>query len=147
MLVLSADRSRGVSEVSPLASQGVLLRQRGFAADAPIVEVRHPRRGHVNLANQQTQQRFPFPYEDVFSGLVAVLPEVGMTVKSQDKVLGRVTASAGMSLFSWGENIAIVVQALDEKATIVGIESSLKFGATWLAPTGIRRTSRTSSRD
>jgi flavin reductase (DIM6/NTAB) family NADH-FMN oxidoreductase RutF len=83
----------------------------------------------VNLASQQTQQRFPFPYDDVFSGLVAVLPEVGMTVKSQDKVIGRVTASAGMSLFSWGESIAIVVQPLDDKATIVGIESSLKFGA------------------
>jgi hypothetical protein len=83
----------------------------------------------VNLASQQTQQRFPFPYDDVFAGLVAILPEAGMTVKSQDKVIGRVTASAGMSLFSWGESIAIVVQPLDEKATIVGIESSLKFGA------------------
>lgn len=83
----------------------------------------------MSLSSQATQQKFPFSYEAVFNGLAKVIPSVGMSVKSQDKVIGRITASTGMSLFSWGENMTFIVEKIDENTTIIGIESSLKFGA------------------
>lgn len=51
-----------------------------------------------------------------------------MSIKSQDKVIGRITASTGMSLFSYGENLTIAVEKIDDNSTIVGIESALKVG-------------------
>ena len=82
----------------------------------------------MNTTSQATQQKFPFNYDAVFKGIIEVIPDIGMSVKSQDKVIGRITASTGMSLFSWGENLTIVVEGVDEKSTIVGIESGLKVG-------------------
>jgi hypothetical protein len=83
----------------------------------------------MSLASQATQQKFPFKYDQVLDALVRVIPDIGFTLKSEDKVIGRVTASAGMSLFSWGENITMIVEKIDDNSTLVGIESSLKLGA------------------
>ena len=82
----------------------------------------------MSIASQATQQRFPFAYDAVFDGLVTVLPRIGFSIANQDKVIGRVSAKTGMSLLSWGENITIVVQKIDEADSLVGIESSLKVG-------------------
>lgn len=83
----------------------------------------------MSIASQSTQQKFPFGFDDVFAGVIEVIPETGMKLKSQDKVIGRITASTGMSVFSWGENLIIVVEAVADQVTLVGIESALKFGA------------------
>lgn len=83
----------------------------------------------MSFASQTTQQKFPFNYDDVFDVLTMSIQNAGMTVNSKDKIIGRITASAGMSLFSWGENLTIIVEKIDDNSTIVGIESSLKFGA------------------
>jgi hypothetical protein len=64
----------------------------------------------------------------VFDGLVAVIPDIGFSLKSQDRVIGRITATTGVSLFSWGENLTIVAEKIDEKNTLVGLESALKLG-------------------
>ena len=80
----------------------------------------------VSFASQATQQKFPFPYDDVFNGLAQVLPALGMNVKEADKVIGRINASTGMSLFSWGENLSLIVEKVDESSCVVGIESGLK---------------------
>lgn len=82
----------------------------------------------MSIASQSTQQRFPFPYDEVFDGLVAVIPDIGFSLKSQDRVIGRITATTGVSLFSWGENLTIVAEKIDEKNTLVGLESALKLG-------------------
>ena len=80
------------------------------------------------MSSQSTQQKFPFKYEDVFDKLILVLPQIGFKVKSSDRVIGRVTASAGMSLFSWGENLTIIVEKTEENQTLVAMESALKVG-------------------
>ncbi len=82
----------------------------------------------MSFGSQSTQQKFPFSFDDVFDGVVAVIPKIGFTLKSQDRVIGRIVASAGMSLFSWGENLTIVVEKLDDSRTLVAIESTLKVG-------------------
>ena len=43
-------------------------------------------------------------------------------------MIGRITVSASMSLLSFGENIVITVESIDNKSSIVGIESALKVG-------------------
>jgi hypothetical protein len=83
----------------------------------------------MSIASQATQQKFPFGYDAVFDGLVEVIPQLGLNIKSHDKPIGRLTASAGMSMFSWGENLTVVVEKIDENNTLVAIESALKFGA------------------
>lgn len=82
----------------------------------------------MSFATQATQQKFPFSYESVFNGLMRVLPSAGMSIKSSDKIIGRITASAGISLFSWGENLTLIVEKVDDSNAVVAIESSLKLG-------------------
>jgi hypothetical protein len=84
--------------------------------------------GNVSFSNQGTQQKFPFAYDAVFRGIIAVIPTVGFKLKSQDPVIGRISASAGMSLFSWGENITIIIEKISDTSTLISIESALKVG-------------------
>ena len=83
----------------------------------------------MSIASQATQQKFPFDYASVFNGLIEVIPQVGLQLKSHDNIIGRITASAGMSLFSWGENLTVIIEKIDDKNTLVAIESALKLGA------------------
>ena len=83
----------------------------------------------MSIASQATEQKFPFSYEAVFNGLVKVISDEGMEVKSRDKIIGRITATSGASAFSWGERLTFIVEKIDENSTNIRIESSLKFGA------------------
>jgi hypothetical protein len=78
-----------------------------------------------------TQQQFPFAYDDVFDALVVILPTIGFVLKTQDRLIGRVTAAAGMSAFSFGESVAIQVQKISDAASAIVIQSNLKVGANW----------------
>jgi len=71
----------------------------------------------MSLNVAETRQAFPFPYEQEFDGLVAILGPAGIPIKSQDKVIGRIAASAGASAFSWGENLVIQVQRTGDQTT------------------------------
>jgi hypothetical protein len=82
----------------------------------------------MSISSQGAQQKFPFAYDDVFDGLIEVIPKTGFKLKSSDKLIGRISASTGWSLLSYGENITIVVEKVDDEKTIVGIDSALKVG-------------------
>jgi hypothetical protein len=82
----------------------------------------------VGLGNQSTDQQFPFSGELVFKKLLEVLPLQGYTIKASDALIGRITASAGMSLFSWGENISLAVLKINANSCSLKIDSSLKLG-------------------
>ena len=82
----------------------------------------------MSFAHQATEQKFPFPYDRVFDGLIETLPKAGFKVKSSDKLIGRILFSTGWSLFSYGENLTIVVEKVDERTTNVGVRSALKAG-------------------
>ncbi|TCW00385.1 hypothetical protein [Biostraticola tofi] len=81
----------------------------------------------MSLTSQSTQQKFPYPADKVFAKLLEAVPSAGMKIKNQDEILRRLTVSVGMSLFSWGENMTIVVTDVDDKSSIISIDSSLKF--------------------
>ncbi len=82
----------------------------------------------MSFARLQTQQRFPYDYDKVFDSLVEIIPNSGLSLKSQDKTIGRITAKTGMSLFSYEENITVIVEKTDETSAMVSLESSLKVG-------------------
>jgi len=81
----------------------------------------------MSIARQSTQQKLPFTYEKVFDGLIEIMPGNGFKIKSSDEFSGRISASTGWSAFSFGENITIVVEKIDQDETLVGIESALKL--------------------
>lgn len=70
----------------------------------------------MSFASQSTQQIFPFPADIAYEKLIEAIPEVGMSIKQKDDILRRVSVSAGISLFSWGENVSIVVNADGDKS-------------------------------
>lgn len=82
----------------------------------------------MSSSSQSTHQKFPFDYDSVFAALIISLPKNGFNLDSQDQVIGRITASTGMSIFSWGENLTILIEKVDEKSTLVTFESSMKMG-------------------
>lgn len=80
----------------------------------------------MNVAS--TGQVFPYPHDQVFDALLAVLGPAGFEVKTQDRVIGRLTASAGMSAFSWGEDLVVQVVKRDEMSSELFVSSHLKVG-------------------
>jgi hypothetical protein len=75
-------------------------------------------------------QRFPYSYDQVFSGLLRILPDNGFKVRSHDEDVGRIECSSGMSLLSWGENISMSVEEIDPYSTRLNINSGLKVQGT-----------------
>lgn len=83
---------------------------------------------YMSLSSQSTHQKFPFPYGAVFDALVAAIVHSRFRLNSQDKLIGRISASTNVSLFSYGENLTIRVEKQDETNTLVMLESGLKVG-------------------
>jgi hypothetical protein len=78
------------------------------------------------------RQEFPYPKAAVYEALVQTLPAEGFKIKDQDAVIARVTASAGMSGFSYGENMSMaVVENGDDKSTLE-FDGKLKMGTNGL---------------
>lgn len=82
----------------------------------------------MSIASQTTMQNFPFRYEEVFDGLIKILPALNMNIKSQDTVIGRITVVSTASAFSWGEHITLILEKVSDTSTSLRIESSLRFG-------------------
>lgn len=74
----------------------------------------------------ETTQSFQFPQDEVFDGLVSILGPSGYKLEEQDRVIGRILTSTGMSGFSWGENITLLVRRTGDRATDLIVQSNLK---------------------
>jgi hypothetical protein len=71
---------------------------------------------------------FPYPREQVFDALLQVIPKVGMSVDRHDRATGLISAKAGVSLRSWGENIPISITETAPGTSRVAITSTPKTG-------------------
>lgn len=69
------------------------------------------------------------PYQHAFDTAVRVLPHLKMKVKAVDPATGTITASTGFSWKSYGEDLFLRFQGVDEAHTNLWIEAQLKFGA------------------
>lgn len=74
------------------------------------------------------RQAFPYPRDKVYAALVAALPALGLKIREEDPVLARVVAAAGMSAWSWGENMSIAVVADGEAASVLEFDSKRVLG-------------------
>jgi hypothetical protein len=75
------------------------------------------------------ESEFPINKNQVFDAMCIAIPTIkGMKVENADKLQGRILVKAGVSLYSWGENIPIQLLGIDENKTKVQITSSPKTG-------------------
>ena len=75
------------------------------------------------------ESEFPISKEKVFEAMCLAIPTIkGMKIDNADKLQGRINVKAGVSLWSWGENIPIQLIELSEDKTRVQITSSPKTG-------------------
>jgi hypothetical protein len=75
------------------------------------------------------ESEFPFNRESVFNSLYEAIPKIdGMKIDNADKLSGRILVKAGVSLFSWGENIPIQLTVISDNLTKISITSSPKTG-------------------
>lgn len=75
------------------------------------------------------ESEFPLPKELVYTAMCKAIPTIkGMKIESADKLQGRIIVKAGVSLYSWGENIPIQLISVNENLTKVQITSSPKTG-------------------
>lgn len=81
------------------------------------------------LLDHNGECEFPISKEKVFNAICQAIPTInGMKLENSDKLLGRIMVKAGVSLFSWGENIPIQLIEVSENKTRVQITSSPKTG-------------------
>lgn len=81
------------------------------------------------LLDHNGESEFPFRKDIVFDAICKAVPAIdGMKLDNADKLTGRIMVKAGISLFSWGENIPIQLSSLSETKTKVQITSSPKTG-------------------
>lgn len=81
------------------------------------------------LLDHNGEAEFPYTKDDVFSAIVNAIPTIsGMNVHSIDKLSGRILAKAGVTLFSWGEDIPISVIEISPGRTKVSVTSTPKTG-------------------
>lgn len=75
------------------------------------------------------ESEFPISKDKVFEAMRKAIPTIkGLSIESADKLQGRFVVKAGVSLYSWGENIPIQLIEISEKRTKVQITSSPKTG-------------------
>jgi hypothetical protein len=71
------------------------------------------------------QQKFPFPYKDVYEAIRQTLISNNYKIEMEDDLIGRFEVKSGASLFSWGETLWITAEDIDGRATLVGVSSQL----------------------
>ena len=75
------------------------------------------------------ESEFPFSKDKVFDAMCLAIPTIkGMKIENADKLQRRILVKAGVSLWSWGENIPIQLSELSDSKTKVQITSSPKTG-------------------
>ena len=84
----------------------------------------------MGMADQTTSVKIPYSLDDTFQALKQSSQYLyGMKVDSVDDLLKTIYLKAGVSFFSWGENITVSVKSAEDGETIVEISSVSKTGA------------------
>ena len=81
------------------------------------------------LLNQNGEAEFPYSKDNVFEAICRAVPIIsGMKVVTADKLTGRITVKANITLWSFGEAILIQLSSPADGNTKVQITSGSKFG-------------------
>ena len=81
------------------------------------------------MFNIEKSQKASFPAQpdELFLIVQEVLNQLKWKTKRVDQPLRQIIARVGMSLFSWGENILIKVDKLDDENSVVIISSETTY--------------------
>jgi hypothetical protein len=70
-----------------------------------------------------TRRAYRAPLADVWSAMPDIIAAAGLDLASTDRASGQIIATNGVSLFSFGENVAIFVRAAGRDETQVEVVS------------------------
>lgn len=77
-----------------------------------------------------SEVKVPYNKEDVIAAITEAIEKLkGMKIDTTDIITGRIIVKAGISAFSWGESITIIVNELPSNETNISIMSTPKTGA------------------
>lgn len=83
----------------------------------------------MSMVDHATSAKVPYAPDDVFEALKHCCKYIGgINIDSIDDVLKTIYLKAGVSLFSWGENVTVTVKSSDDGESIVEITSAPKTG-------------------
>ena len=83
----------------------------------------------MSIIDHNAEAELPFPKEKVYAAILLAIPTIdGMKIDSADEILGRVVVKAGMSIWSWGENIPITLSSGSNGNTKIAVLSTPKTG-------------------
>lgn len=76
-----------------------------------------------NARGSGSKRTFPAPFELVWKAVPKAVNDIGLGVVGIDEDEGYVLAESGASAFSWGEKVAVFVEALGPRDTRVEVVS------------------------
>lgn len=83
----------------------------------------------MSLVDHSQDIVLDYPWESVFSAIEKAIQNLkGMQVDNANKITKTIHAKAGVSLFSWGENITITLESMEDNKTKISILSTPKTG-------------------
>lgn len=83
----------------------------------------------MNFLDHNGECEFPMSKAKVFDAICKAISKIkNMEIANSDQLSGRILVKAGVSLFSWGENIPIQLIQVSKNRTKVQITSSPKTG-------------------
>lgn len=84
----------------------------------------------MGVADHKSSVKIPYSLDNVFEALKKSCQYIyGMKIDSIDEVLKTVYLKAGISAFSWGENVTVTVKTAEDGESIVEVSSVSKTGA------------------
>lgn len=84
----------------------------------------------MSFVDHEGSVEYPFSINTVFDAIKKAISKIdGFETERADKLSGRITLKAGVSLMSWGENISIQLTTIAPTRTLMRIMSSPKTGA------------------
>lgn len=85
----------------------------------------------MSLSNDKSQMVVDFSPDDVYSALLVVLQDSGIKISSSNEKSRTINAKIGANLWSWGENITIIVNPdINGGASVLISSASKMFAAT-----------------
>ena len=81
-----------------------------------------------NDYHKRNQRIIEYPYEQVFNGMISTLLHLSMSIRSADKMAGKIIANLGMQPPLSEEQINFTLKKTDNQSTLISLASTSYFG-------------------
>ena len=87
-----------------------------------------------NAKGTGSVRTFDSSFEEVWNIVPGALTDLGLSIAGENKSDGYILAQRGMTALSYGENVAIFVEKVDEQSTSVEVVSKKTMSTAVFAP-------------